>query len=459
MAAAEMVAADTVATDGGGGVGEHAAEGPLTASAWLKLQEAAVEQAAVAEAAALQAAEQSGAVVLDVEVMEMEAASAEATEAAASASSTHRPRSRWRRFMGLGSGRGASSSCLSSSQPTASDTVPVEPRAIAAVMRIARGIASVRGDANVGLHNTHTNDVDGDGVADALNMDHVHMNFSDYLWVWYFVGVNAFYLWYASQQRRPQRWAHRPPHCPPHCRPQRRRHRPCDVVSRPRRCIGASPPHRTAASPHHRPAPSHCSAAPPHPRPHRRTPTHPAPFRVRATVHRASGITKMLGRAWLMRKGVIKPRASMYLDGQARGQRVPYDPRRLVGKLCLEGLQVVRYDGKEAAPEGGSHAGPSKTDEIAYFRWHQLPYLTKENTFARANLLEVQIALPSKLMHAATLDGEPLTPNQARTSLTTTRHTLALLIPPTNHPTHTRPARRPPPTAPVERSVARRPSS
>jgi len=224
--------------------------------------------------------------------------------------------------MGLGSGRGASSSCLSSSQPTASDTAPVEPRAIAAVMRIARGIASVRGDANVGLHNTHTNDVDGDGVADALNMDHVHMNFSDYLWVWYFVGVNAFYLW-------------------------------------------------------------------------------------------ASGITKMLGRAWLMRKGCIKPRASMYLDGQARGQRVPYDPRRLVGKLCLEGLQVVRYDGKEAAPEGGSHAGPSKTDEIAYFRWHQLPYLTKENTFARANLLEVQIALPSKLMHAATLDGEPLTPNQA----------------------------------------------
>jgi len=127
-----------------------------------------------------------------------------------------------------------------------------------------------------------------------------------------------------------------------------------------------------------------------------------------------TGVSAMLFRAWGARRGCVRPQAFMRRDGQGQGAKVPFEPERLVAKLLLESMQMVRYDAAGAEDESGADG---TADELATFRWLELPCLDKQNELVMYGEMRVVLSLKknNKRMVRATLDGEPLSATQAVT--------------------------------------------
>merc|ERR1712110_1262525 len=79
------------------------------------------------------------------------------------------------------------------------------------------------------------------------------------------------------------------------------------------------------------------------------------------------------------------------------------DSSKLIGKLLLEGTQLVQFVGKFR----------KDNKEVAKFVWTDFPMLDGNGNFKTAKLLTVEIDLEGRCFEKGTLDGEPLAPRDA----------------------------------------------
>lgn len=79
------------------------------------------------------------------------------------------------------------------------------------------------------------------------------------------------------------------------------------------------------------------------------------------------------------------------------------DPRKLLGKLLLEGTQMVQFVGKVKKGD--------KT--IAKFMWTDMPMLDGNGKYKMAKMMTLGIDLEDKCYYSGTLDGVPLAPRDA----------------------------------------------
>jgi len=108
----------------------------------------------------------------------------------------------------------------------------------------------------------------------------------------------------------------------------------------------------------------------------------------------ATGIAKLLLRQRLQKWGFVKPK--------------PFQPEKVVAKLCLEGVgQVVHFVNQWETPEG----------QVACFVWAELPMMNSDGEFEVANEFTVNINLKAKKMVLAKLDGIEVSASDAMTIL------------------------------------------
>eukprot|EP00443_Scrippsiella_acuminata_P048686 CAMPEP_0115181808 /NCGR_PEP_ID=MMETSP0270-20121206/7620_1 /TAXON_ID=71861 /ORGANISM="Scrippsiella trochoidea, Strain CCMP3099" /LENGTH=483 /DNA_ID=CAMNT_0002594839 /DNA_START=87 /DNA_END=1538 /DNA_ORIENTATION=+ len=110
----------------------------------------------------------------------------------------------------------------------------------------------------------------------------------------------------------------------------------------------------------------------------------------RALLTVAGGVAALMVRCMLQRWGLCK---------------VPdFEPRRAVGELLLESMEVLHYRGQRGIPGGG---------DIATFCWEQLPMITQNGGLREARRLSIDVHLQGRMMVFATLDGQELKPSEA----------------------------------------------
>ena len=104
-----------------------------------------------------------------------------------------------------------------------------------------------------------------------------------------------------------------------------------------------------------------------------------------------TGILRLMVRQVLHRRGWLSPK--------------PCDPRRVVGRLILESMEVMHFTG-EWEEDG---------DTIATFCWPDFPILQENGSIKIMELLTVDINLTTKLMVRAKIDQKLLTPRETIT--------------------------------------------
>jgi len=78
------------------------------------------------------------------------------------------------------------------------------------------------------------------------------------------------------------------------------------------------------------------------------------------------------------------------------------NPRRVVGQLLLESMEVINFAGKEQ----------TETGVVGFWHWEDFPYLEKDGSFG-VGKLKVKVNLETKAMISAMLDESELAANEA----------------------------------------------
>ena len=102
-----------------------------------------------------------------------------------------------------------------------------------------------------------------------------------------------------------------------------------------------------------------------------------------------TGILRLMVRQALHRRGWLSPK--------------PCDPRRVVGRLILESMEVMHFTCERE----------EDADTIATFCWPDFPILQQDGSMKVMELFTVDINLTTKLMVKAKLDQHYLTPSEA----------------------------------------------
>ena len=112
-----------------------------------------------------------------------------------------------------------------------------------------------------------------------------------------------------------------------------------------------------------------------------------------------------LNSFYLMSTGILKLRVRSFLQKMGLLTVKPYNAHKLVGKICLEWMQVFHYDSTRVCENSG------KT--YALFRWPQFPMLSNDGYLVVGECLSVEVDLDAREMESACLDGRHLTADEA----------------------------------------------